>query len=446
MAKLFYLTRRTSGGNYYVKLRLEDGSISSMVCTGTPNKCEAEKFAYQLISSGNIPRRPSKENSEKNTISVEKLSFFTKLKVMEFDREDVQKIVDILVDRKYLVSGILKSTPESKLALDFLIEFWTYECSPYVKEMKVRGSSLTRSYFKNGLGRIRNYWADRLEGKYLGEITPDDVTAIYQDPKLDGLATKTIKGIIDAVTIPMKWAHRNHLTQIVGFNEIPRIKLKSKEREILPMRAIPEVFSVKWENDMCRLANLLAMYTGMRASEVQAVRVEDLHETYIHVAHAWDKCGGIKSTKNGEERDCPISIELYNAMMEQVKFNPWYGSEKEKAFIFFGDRPAQPVTQRGFNKYLHRALEAIGYENPEAITFHCWRHEFCTEAKTIVNDDRIIRAVSGHKSQQMFEHYSKHVEHLQTLNTMGNAADELFGDVVRNALKSTDQEKIAITA
>lgn len=35
-----------------------------------------------------------------------------------------------------------------------------------------------------------------------------------------------------------------------------------------------------------RLANLFAMYTGMRASEVQALRVCDIFDKYIWVSHA----------------------------------------------------------------------------------------------------------------------------------------------------------------
>ncbi len=56
-----------------------------------------------------------------------------------------------------------------------------------------------------------------------------------------------------------------------------------------------------------QFANLLAMYTGMRASEVQALRVCDIHENYIWISHGWDDHIGLKTPKNGEERPVPIS-------------------------------------------------------------------------------------------------------------------------------------------
>ena len=368
------------------------------------------------------------------------MNLMNRLKTMDFDCFDVQQIVNILINRKYLVSGILRETPESRDAIGFFMEFWDYDRSPYAKENAVLGSQLSHAYFANQLGRIKNYWTDLFKGKYLGEITPENVTEIFQSPKLEGLAPKTVKGILDAVTIPLRWAYQKHLTQITGFDRIPHVKIKSKERQIVPMKSVPDVFQAKWENEMYRLANLLSMYTGMRAGEVQALRVEDVHPTFVHVCHSWDKYIGLKSTKNGEERDCPISKELYEALMNQVSFNLWKDAEGDKGFIFFGECAEKPVSQRGFNKYLHRALKEIGYENPESISFHCWRHEFCTETKRVVSDDRVIREVSGHKSQQMFEHYSKHIQHAESMETMGNAAQQIVGDIVTKTLKSPVQE------
>ena len=60
----------------------------------------------------------------------------------------------------------------------------------------------------------------------------------------------------------------------------------------------------------------------------------------------------------------------------------------------------------------------------------------CTETRTVVHDDRMIREVSGHKSQQMFEHYSDHLEMKETIEKMGNAAEQLFGDIVSKTLRT----------
>ena len=71
------------------------------------------------------------------------------------------------------------------------------------------------------------------------------------------------------------------------FDDIPKVTVKpSNKKDILRPDTIIKVFEAPWENDMNRLANLLAMYTGMRASEVQALRVCDIFDKYIWVSHA----------------------------------------------------------------------------------------------------------------------------------------------------------------
>lgn len=443
MAKLFYLSTKRHGGNYYVQFRLEDGSLSFQKSTGTTNYNEAQKVAYQWLANGDIPARINSKNPDKATTDLDKISWMKTLKTMDLNQDDVQKIVDILIDRNLLVSGLLKEDAGNIPAIPFLLEFWTYKESPYYKEKKVMGQTLSHNYFATNYSRIVRYWVPRFEGKLLGEITPDDVTAIYQDSKLLDLSSKTIKGIMDAITIPMRWAYQKHMTHITGFSDLPKIKAKSKERSILPTENVSQVFNVAWGNEVARLANLLSMYTGMRGGEVQALQLRDIHDDYIWVSHSYNKYNELVPPKNGECRPCPISKELRDALVERAKSNPLYSLYKDETFVFYGQEPSKPMNQRSFNKYLRRALIDIGYKNPENIGFHCWRHGYCTNTAGVVSDNRLIRMVSGHKSQQMFEHYSKHIEQQKTIEIMGNVANHLFGDIVTKTLTEPILEELA---
>ena len=444
MAKLFYLSTKRHGGNYYVQFRLEDGSLSFQKSTGTTNYNEAQKIAYQWLANGNIPARTNSKIPDQSQIDLDKISWMKHLKSMHLELSDVKKIIDVLIDKKLLVSGILKDDASNVPAVPFLMKFWTYSESPYFKEKKVMGQPLSHNYFATNFSRIQNYWAPRFEGKLLGEITPDDVTAIYQDEKILNLSSKTVKGIMDAITIPMRWAYQKHLTQITGFGDLPRIKTKSKERIILPEEKVVEVFNTHWDNEDSKLANLLAMYTGMRAGEVQAVQLKDIHDNYIWVSHSYNKYNELVPTKNGECRPCPISKDLHDAMITRAKSNPLYSILKDETFVFYGQDPSKPMNQRVFNTHLKKALKQVGFKNPEAIGFHCWRHGFCTGAAGIISDNRLIRVVSGHKTQQMFEHYSKHVEQQKTIEIMGKAAEQLFGDIVSNTLNTPTLEEFAV--
>ena len=163
MAEPFYLYIRRKGGNYYVQFRLEGGSLSNHKSTGTPNYNEARKLAMQWYSSGQIPERINSISEKHKMSELEKVQLIKQLKIYDFEYEDIQTIVDILVSRNFLVSGILKASPESRQAVDYLLEFWDYDKSPYREERAVLGKNLSYSYFETALGRVKKYWAPRLE-------------------------------------------------------------------------------------------------------------------------------------------------------------------------------------------------------------------------------------------------------------------------------------------
>lgn len=123
MAEPYYLYTRRQGGNYYVQFRLEDGSLSNHKSTGTPNYNEARKLAMQWYSSGQIPERINSKEEKLKMTEVDKIQLMKNLKTFDFEYDDIQNIVDILIERKYLVSGILKASPESRQAVDYLLEF-----------------------------------------------------------------------------------------------------------------------------------------------------------------------------------------------------------------------------------------------------------------------------------------------------------------------------------
>ncbi|MCR5761900.1 MAG: site-specific integrase [Treponema sp.] len=128
-----------------------------------------------------------------------------------------------------------------------------------------------------------------------------------------------------------------------------------------------KIMSIGWENDAAKLANKVAMHMGMRAGEIQGLRVKDIQDDGIHVNHSWSRYVGIKSCKNGEAREIPIPISksLKEELLNYAKFNPW--DNGPEAFIFFAQKPGMPMNEKGWGKYLRRALREIGYEKPDEI-------------------------------------------------------------------------------
>ena len=61
------------------------------------------------------------------------------------------------------------------------------------------------------------------------------------------------------------------------------------------------LMELEWDNDEAKIANELAMHTGMRAGEIQALTVDDLGEDEIYVRRSWSKymaSNAVKTVKN----------------------------------------------------------------------------------------------------------------------------------------------------
>jgi len=403
-----YLLFKSHTGFFYAQILLPDGTRTNNKSTGCKDRDEAEKVAMKWYVTGDIPARiNSKSDKVQN---VDKIKIFNDLRNFDFDTEDIQKIVKILKDRNYITMAILKDSKESLPVVDFLMDFWDYEKSPYVKEKKSKGQSIGKHHVTTYQGRIKNYWAPRLEGKCIGEITRNDVEAFFTSEAAAGLAPKSVNEVISTLTIPMKWAYYHDLTRNNCFDGIIKCSGKSEERKILTMDMANKLMEIEWDNDMSKIANELAMHTGLRNGELKALTANSIGEDEIYVTQAWGKYEHLKCCKNGEERQVPIPIphDLTLKLRALAQSNPH--TQDGDGFIFYSSIPEKPLEDRTLNKYLRRALESIGYENPKEISFYSWRHFFCSRMMDYITDKRIVMALSGHKTEAMLNHYAKHLE------------------------------------
>lgn len=443
-----YSLFKKSNGYFYVQFLLPDGSRSQNKSTGTKDRLEAEKKAMEWSVLGDIPVRINAKSEKAKAQSVDRLSFFNSMTTYEFSPEEIDRMITIMKKRGFILSAVKPNSKQSIPVEDFLAEFWNYDRSPYVKELAIEGKILSRSHVKTEMSRVENYWIPKLKGMCIGAITNDILKEIISDKKIQQLAGKTINGIVESITTPLKWAMRNHCIESISFDGLKRRSTKSVEREILTMEQAEKVMSIGWENDKAKLANKVAMRTGMRASEIRGLRICDIHENGIHIDHAWDRYAqDNKCCKNGESRQLPIPIskELRDELLVLGKLNPFCNTDK--AYIFFSDKGNSPMDNSGWVKYLRRALTEIGYEEPEKIMFHAWRHFFCSRMLDIIPDKRVIMALSGHKTSAMLDHYAKHIEEEKTLEIVRKAMKELFADnendSVENAMKQAFEEKIS---
>ena len=157
------------------------------------------------------------------------------------------------------------------------------------------------------------------------------------------------------------------------------------------------------------LANMLSMVTGMRAGEIQALRVQDLGKDCLYVRHSWNFMDGLKTTKNKDSRRVEVPFPfIIQKLIDLSSRNP-HGANLE-SYVFWAELSLnKPMEAKIFLQDFRAALVETGMnkESAKAYVFHGWRHYFTSYMKGKV-DDKVLQGMTGHKTIEMLEHYSDH--------------------------------------
>lgn len=98
--------------------------------------------------------------------------------------------------------------------IEYLEEFWDMEKSPYLKELEIRGKRIHFHYSQTNIGYIERHWKLILKGKKVGEVTRDDINQIFYDKEVMKHASRSVRGIVNAIVQPMKYTYSHCLTDI----------------------------------------------------------------------------------------------------------------------------------------------------------------------------------------------------------------------------------------
>jgi integrase len=185
--------------------------------------------------------------------------------------------------------------------------------------------------------------------------------------------------------------------------------VKPAERLILPPETASAIFELDWIDERAKVANMTAMVTGLRAGELQGLRIRDLGEGCLMVRHSWNRDDKLKSTKNNEERIVELPFPYVLRSLRRVaSLNP-HGAGLD-AFVFWSSRSAdKPMEQVRFLSGLRDALRRSGIDEDAAktYTFHAWRHFFTAYMRNKI-EDKLLQSQTGHKTLSMLERYSAH--------------------------------------
>jgi len=153
----------------------------------------------------------------------------------------------------------------------------------------------------------------------------------------------------------------------------------------------------------------LAIYTGMRAGEIQSLRRNqvDLSQRVVRLT----------KTKNGSARTVPLVMQAVEVLREALA-NPIRPIDTD--LVFWGE-PGRDGHRRPYeyNPAWRRALKRAGITG---LRFHDLRHEAVSRLVEAGLGDQEVAAISGHKSMQMLKRYT----HLRAEDLV-ERLDQVFG-------------------
>ena len=337
-------------------------------------------------------------------------------------------MINALKAKGLIESVVFKHSPASEKAADFLRRFWNWDLSPYIQEKKLYKHTIHKFYTHRNEGYIEKYWVPFLEEKSLGAVTKQDIKAFQKYIGGFDLSPESMNQITRCGVTAFKWAYNNELTEHNCFDGLTFCAIIHQKREVLTPEQAALIFSQEWDSPYSKLANLTAMMTGMRAGEIQALRMEDIGKDRIYVRHSWGRGKeGLKTPKNGEEREIPIPEVLRDALLNQGALNPY--NEGLQGYIFFGLLPKQPMDSKPWLTALRRILKKVGFSNPEKICIHAWRHFYSARMADLI-DQRKLQRATGHKTAAMLEHYANHAKE-QDFIELKQTAETLFLPLIK---------------
>jgi integrase/recombinase XerD len=134
----------------------------------------------------------------------------------------------------------------------------------------------------------------------------------------------------------------------------------------------------------------VAYGAGLRRSEVVALRISDIESKRMLIR--------VEQGKGRKDRHAMLSPRLLTIL------RAWWQQCRSRGWLFPGQDPLLPITDRQFNRACHAAADAAGLGS--WVSPHTLRHSFGTHLMESGLDVRIIQVLLGHSKLETTARYT----------------------------------------
>lgn len=206
-------------------------------------------------------------------------------------------------NRLYKEDALIPNSCGNVLFEKYAENWWIVDKCEYIKYRNSRGRELSKNYINSSRRTLINQITPFFGKMRLDLITSNDIEQwLLKQSSTKGLSNATINISRVLLKVMLGDAVRRGLLTINPAEKVAPLKNDGKARDILTTKEVQDIFEYEsiekiWGNKIYYLANLLAACTGMRVSEVIALRKEVLFDDHILVSEQYHWKYGLIPTK-----------------------------------------------------------------------------------------------------------------------------------------------------
>ena len=134
MNKPYLLFKTKHSPFWYAQVRLPDGTISRNKSMGKENKTDAERTVMEWVVNGCVPERTSRTGKAIGKKSFTFITLLNYLKTNDLSEQEIHDLIDVMKSRKIIQTAVRVNAKGDCDAMEYLIDFWTRDKSPYLRE------------------------------------------------------------------------------------------------------------------------------------------------------------------------------------------------------------------------------------------------------------------------------------------------------------------------
>lgn len=269
-----------------------------------------------------------------------------------------------------------------------------------LEDMSVRrmGEKTTKDYIKH----VETF--TRFLGRAPDTATGEDLRRFQVDQLQQGSGPPKMNTQVSA----LRFFFGKTLGRLDLAHQLARVDYPRKQPRVLPMDDVARLLEHAPGPGLKYKAALSVAYgAGLRPCEVVMLRVSDIDSKRMLIR--------VEQGKGKRDRYGLLSLQLLAIL------RAWWLQCRSQSWLFQGQDPLQPMTERQLNRVCHEAAEAAKLGS--WITPRTLRHSFATHLMEAGVDVRIIQVLLGHAKLDTTARYTHVATNL--LRTIESPLDRL---------------------